>query len=109
MASNYAPLLKSIDKLVGSLANRVVFWPPVEEYETETLKLDFAHMLTKKYIEILGLTRVATITRTSATEQDMLETLEEELFLSETKELDNLLREKENAIVHRHDGLSRRK
>lgn len=98
-----AGLLKSIDRLVGSLAKRVIFWPPVEDNEAEELRLDFAHMLTEKYIEVLGLTRVANITRTSATEQDILETLEEELTLTETKELDNLLEDKENIAVQRHE------
>jgi hypothetical protein len=102
-----AGLLKSIDRLVGSLAKRVTFWPPVEDNETEELKLDFAHMLAEKYVEVLGLTKVANITRTSATEQDILETFEEELTLAETKELDNLLEDKENVTVQRYDGLFR--
>jgi hypothetical protein len=102
-------LLKSIDRLVETLAKRVAFWPPVEDDKTETSKLSFAHMLTEKYVEMLGLTRVSDIALTSSTEQDMLDTLEEELTLRDTKEQENVLEDKKNIIVHRHGRLSRGK
>jgi hypothetical protein len=107
MGNNRTRLLKSIDRLVESIANRVTFWPLVEEHLIETSRLDFAQLLVEKYIEILGLTRVANIIRSSTTEQEILEALEEEIALRETKELEILLKDKEDVIVPRHELHSR--
>jgi hypothetical protein len=107
MDDTNAGLLKSIDRLVEALAKRVTFWPSVEDDETETSKLSFAHLLAEKYVEMLGSTRVVNIAHESVTEEEMLEAIQEEIDLKETSELENHLWDKEGIIVDRNGQHSR--
>jgi hypothetical protein len=52
-----AGLLKSIDRLIESIAERVAFWPPAGEDETEALKLNFARLLTEKICRNIRLSK----------------------------------------------------
>ena len=107
MVDTNADPLKYIDRLTKSLARRVAFWPPAGEYETEVLELDFAGLLTEKYVEILGLARVADIIRASVTEPDMLESLQEELGLKEKEELANPVEDGDHSVDQRNtEGFS---
>ena len=90
----------SVHLLVEALMKRVAFWPPVEEYENEELKLNFACMLIEKYKEIIGSNKVNEITKTSRTEQEMLESILWEIEQKETNEEENMVFEdNENGIV----------